>query len=285
MNDQTSTVLERLSDSIPVRPAPVDLLDSAQALRRRRRSGLVAAGAVACLALTIGVAALPNVVGDDPRTGHLTADRPLTPPPATQLVGAGKVAVAIPESWATGPMCGSDRGVAYYADPSGCAVDSNPKPTHLEILPGPMMFTDSTPTTIRTLDGYPVVANDATCETSDPSTCRQVFGIPDLEVYFVITVSGQGAELSQIDAIRDSMVILGDYQSAVPHLPLTPKQAEGPDAVERATAALGSAGFEVVVNETVCKDTGYCPLGVVDTTPAAGTVVRSGSPVTINVIR
>jgi hypothetical protein len=285
MPEQTPpSTLDRLWDDIPTGHAPIDhLLTSGRAARRRRHRTVVA-GAVAKVAVVLGA----GVIGTQALNSGAGRgdDLVAAPAPATRLVGTGQAAVAIPAGWADGAAsCNSPvKDTAFFPWPQDCIGPDR--------YVSSVAITTQDPQTGRLVDdvhldrhpdgqvaGHEVVASAPDCPVGQGESCQQVFGIPDLDAYFTVTIPEdvEGGAISQIDAIRHSLTVLPDDQTAVPFV--TPG-----GLVSQMREAMEAAGLAVVVHRMTCGPTDSCMSGVVGTTPAAGTVVATGSTVTINVM-
>ena len=274
MSPQPPTLLDELWESIPTGPAPVDdLVQRGQTKRRRRHLG-VAGGALALMvAAGVAISLFPR---SDRHEDHL-----LTPPAGTRYVGIGQVVVAVPEGWADGAAsCNSPvRNTAFFPWPQDC-VGPFRSVSSVAISAVPMndgFAGGMTPD--ESVGGHRVVArpNPAMCMVgTGPEACLQSFGVPDLHAYFSVRVPRDEPEaLDQVEAIRDSLTVLPDGQTAVPFL--------SAGSLDDWRAALQDAGLGVRVDHHSCPPTGNCVGGVVSTTPAPGNVVRTGSIVTIDV--
>jgi hypothetical protein len=274
MSPQPSTLLDELWESIPTGPAPDDdLVQRGRTRRRRRRLG-VAGGA---LALVVAAGVAISVI---PRSGG-HEDHLLTPPAGTRYVGIGQVAVAVPEDWSDGDAsCNAPmRDTVFFPYGQDC-VGMFHSVSSLAISAVRMNdgFAGGMTPDGR-VGGHRVVArpNSAMCMVgTGPEACLQSFGVPDLHAYFSVRVPRDEPEaLDRVKAIRDSLRVLPDGQTAVPFL--------SAGSLDDWRAALQDAGLAVRVDHHSCPPTGNCVGGVVSTTPAPGNVVPTGSIVTIDV--
>lgn len=281
MSEKTPRTLDRLWDDIPTGNAPIDqLLTSGRAARRRRRRAIVA-GATATVAVVVGAGVIgTQALNAGPRRGD---DLVAAPTPGTRLVGTGQVAVAIPAGWADGQAsCNSPvKDTAFFPWPQDC-VGLDRYVSSVAITSGEFTETGTRLSDLEPagqVEGHQVVANQATCPVGQGESCGQVFGIPDLDAYFTVTIPAEeaGGAINQIDAIRNSLTVLPDDQTTVPFV------APGA-SVSQMRAALEAAGLAAAVNQQTCPPTASCKIGVLGTTPAAGSVVPAGSTVTINVM-
>jgi hypothetical protein len=201
----------------------------------------------------------------------------------TRLVGIGRAAVAVPTGWASNDAsCNAPIHDTYFFPyPQDCVVPSRPAVSSVAITAGE--FTE-TGTFLRNLHadgeiaGHQVRADEQRCQTIPNGPCRQTFGIPDLDAYFTVTIpeDGSGSATAEIAAIRASLRVLPGDQIAVPYLP---EANEGDIAT-----SLHEAGLAVTVEHTTCPAAADCVVGVVGTSPAEGSVVPVGSPVTVRVM-
>jgi hypothetical protein len=273
MTPQTPAPLDELWDALPTGHAPVEhLIARGSAVRRRRRLAFLGAAVI----FVVGALVLTGLLV---RPGGGQEVSVVTPPPGTRNVGIGQVVVAVPEGWAEGAAsCNVPRqDTVYFPWPQDCV--------------GAFHSVSSVAlSTVRMNDGFTagllpdghvgihqVVSRQAMCTAgTGPEHCSQALGVPDLHAYFEITVPRAPGGSDQIAAIRDSLRLLPEDQTAVPFVnPMSP--------LATWRAALENAGFAVRENHATCPPTGNCNPGVVLTRPAAGNVAPTGSTVTIEV--
>jgi hypothetical protein len=209
------------------------------------------------------------------------ADGVLTPPPGTRYAGIGKVAVAVPQGWSDGEAsCNAAiRDTVFFPYGQDClGVFHSVSSVAISAVPMNDGFTGGMTSDGR-VGGHRVVArpNPAMCMVgTGPEACLQSFGVPDLDAYFSVRVPRDEPDaLDQVEAIRDSLTLLPDGQTAVPFLPA--------GSLDDWRAAMQQAGLAVRVDHHGCPATADCVAGVVSTTPAPGNVVPTGSIVTIDV--
>jgi hypothetical protein len=209
-------------------------------------------------------------------------DTAVSPPPGTRYVGIGQVVVAVPVGWADGAAsCNSPfRNTVFFPWGQDCfALFHSVSSLELSTVRMNDGFTGDMTADGR-VGGHRVLArpNPAMCMAgTGPEACLQSFGVPDLHAYFSVRVPrDEPGALDQVTAIRDSLIILPEGQTAVPFV--TPGSS-----LEEWESALRDAGFTVQVNHHTCPPTGNCAPGVVTTTPAAGNVAAIGTVVTIDV--
>lgn len=279
MPEQTPPVLDRLWDEVPVDHLPVgDLLVAGHARRRRRRA--LAGGVAAAAALVVAGGVAGAQLLDGGQSGG-TAAGP-APGATTRLVGIGRVAVGVPASWdENAASCNSPiRDTTYFPTPQDCigplrlvsSVAITSLPPSRSVAGFPDLTADGE------IGGHQVVASPATCSPGQGESCRQTFGVPDLDAYFSVTIPQDepGGALGEIRAIRESLTILPQDQVAVPFV-FQP-------SLKEARAVLQRAGLDVEVLRTPCPAGADCGFGVMGSTPAAGRVVPLGSTVTIDVM-
>jgi len=282
MPENTPRTLDRLWDDIPTGHAPIDhLLAAGGAARRRRRTFVAGAAAVVAVVLAAGVMGTQALNAGPGRGDDFVA----SPAPGTRLVGIGQVAVAIPTGWADdAASCNTPfEDTAFFPWGQDCALATQPPPvSSVAITTGEFAESGTRLFGLEPLGevaDHQVLAGEATCPVGQGESCRQVFGIPDLDAYFTVTIPEdvEGGAISQIDAIRDSLTVLPDDQTTVPFVSTLASVIEVREALE-------AAGLSVTVNQQTCPPNASCLSGVVGTAPAAGSVVATGSTVTINVM-
>ncbi len=276
MSQKTPASLDELWDAIPTGPAPVEeLLARGHAANRRRRVRL---GAAMAAAIVAGAFATTGVLSHPANHPGLAI-----PAAGTRLVGMGRVAVAVPTSWAlNAATCNAPfTDTTYFAFPQQCIGPARPV-SSVDITSRPSFETNTEPSgalkPAGSVAGHRVVADSVTCPVGLDESCWQAFGIPDLHAYFTVTIPTwvKGGAVTRINAIRNSLTVLPSKQAAVPFV--TPGSS-----VAEVRAALESAGFTVVIHPRTCPVAGTCrsPMG---TSPAAGLVVPAGSTVAIHVV-
>jgi hypothetical protein len=255
------------------------LLTSGRAAsRRRRRRGLAAAAAA-----TVAVVVAAGFVGSEVLTSGDRGDDLVAATPGTRLVGIGQAAVEVPAAWADGAAtCNSPfKDTAFFPWPQDC-VGRSSYVSSVAITSGGFTETGTRLSDLEPaghVEGHRVVADTAACAVGQTESCAQVFGIPDLDAYFTVIVREDvdGGAKNQVDAIRSSLTVLPDDQTTLPFVPPL-------GSVSQTRAALEAAGLAVVVEQQTCPPNASCVGGVVSTTPAAGSVVATGSTVTIHVM-
>jgi hypothetical protein len=288
MNDKTPTALDRLLDQVPVGQAPIgDLLTAGHAAKRRQRRALIG-GVVAATVLVLGggfIAAQALSSGDgsgNTNQSNLTADRSVTE--GTHLVGIGQVTVAVPDTWkANNAFCNNPLGDTYFFPyPQDCVaadpyMDDEDGSTSVAITTGEFTETGTRIDGLKPqgeIGGHEIVGSGVGCFESNPPICTEVFGVPDLNAYFTVRSDAPGGAQIMID-IRKSLTLLEPEVTTVPFVP--------GDTQSEVVAALEDAGLSVRVETWGCPDTASCFAGVTDVSPAVGSVVPTGSTVTVTV--
>lgn len=201
----------------------------------------------------------------------------------TRLVGIGRVAVAIPAAWVSNAAsCNAPiRDTYFFPYPQDCVGVARPGVSSVAITSGE--FTETGPP-LRNLKpageiaGHRVREGEGVCQTTPNGPCRQTFGIPDLDAYFTVTIpeDASGHAAAEIAAIRASLTVLPDDQIAIPFVP------DGNEG--ELSTVLQEAGLTVTVDRMGCPDAAAdCVSGVVNISPAEGSVVPVGSTVTVTV--
>jgi hypothetical protein len=272
MSQKPPMALDELWEAIPVGPAPTDVVVSRGRVVRRRRRLAVIGVAASVVAVAVAATLVVRTNGD----GHPVPT--VTPPAGTRYVGIGHVVVAVPEGWADGAAsCNSPyRDTVYFPWPQDCvgrfrSVSSVAIST-VRMNSGVV----GKPVADGRVGGHRVVAQPPLCMPgTGPEACIQTFGVPDLHVWFSVRVPRGVGAFEQVRAIRRSLTLLPDAQTAVPFVnPRSPLAAW--------QRALRDAGFVVRAHESTCRGNASC-ADRVTTTPAAGNVVPTGSTVTIEV--
>lgn len=278
MPEQTPSALDRLWDEIPVDHLPVgDLLVEGHVRRRRRRARIGGVAVAAALVVAGGVAGAQLLDGAE--SGGTVAGP--NPGGDTRLAGIGRAAVAVPASWAENDAsCNSPvRDTTYFPWPQDCIGPSRlvSSVAITSVRPDARMPADAAVKPDGEVGGHEVVATKATCSPGQGESCRQVFGVPDLDAWFSVTIpQDEGNALEQIRAIRESLMVLPDDKVAVPYV-FHP-------SLEQLRDTLLEAGLSVEVVRKPCPKYASCGFGPSSsTTPAAGRVVPLGSNVSIAV--
>ncbi|MCW2767701.1 MAG: hypothetical protein JWO11_3660 [Nocardioides sp.] len=283
--DILQRVDEALDRRVPDSPLPIDDLLRRGKVAHRRKSRRTVAGAVAVTVLTVvGGMGAQQVIDDEaePSKPGLAATEPMAPVGA-QLVGRGRVVVAVPQSWsleqkdecndppftvfsyfdaARFPTCNAPFGQGV----SSLRVTGLQTPLGRSLLP---RMRDAQP-----LGESPVVQTAPACSgmgsrglTSGP-VCMQYFAVPDENVLFSVTVFeplGRG----DLDSIRNSLQLLPEGYTTVPY------------AIGKPNGTVGNQllGLGLVAHVVGQGGPRSVRAAVVRTSPPAGSVVAEGDTV------
>jgi len=289
MTDNTRATLDRLMADVPIGPVPIATLltDGRAAKRRKRRARIGAAATVTTVAIAGAALAVQAVTGSS-EPGVTGEPSPTVPSNGTHLVGIGGAAVAVPAEWeANLASCNKPfRDTYFFPYPQDCVSRSTPTVSSVAITTGAFTETGTRPDELTddgNIEGHQVVASNAECSPGQGEYCRQVFGIPDLEAYFTVTVpaSQDGNGLAAITAIRESLTVLSDDQTIVPFTAY-PFGRDNSEAM--VVRALQEAGLSVEVVRETCPPDAFCVIGVAEVHPEIGSVVTVGSTVTGTVV-
>ncbi len=209
----------------------------------------------------------------------------------TRSVGIGSAYVAVPSDWGSNQAsCNTPiRDTYYFPHPQDCAAGVNPRVPSVAIATGAFPEAGIRLDRLRPageLDGHEVLETSATCELSDPGACTQTFAVPDLDAYFHVTAWSDDGGSEVVRTIRESLTLLDDGETIVPFTP-QPRERRllDPHGTEtEVVTAIKAAGLSVEIERTTCPDTANCMVGVTGIEPAVGTVVPTGSKVTVTVI-
>ena len=278
MPEQLPPAVLDLWHDTPTGAAPVDEIVRAGRRARARRRGLTATLCAAAVAVvvTVSVMTLPGT-HRDAAGGPPVAAKPSTTahalPPKTRLLGYSGLTVTVPDSWmvATGPLCATPKRsfIVFVTD----AVYSCPRISNEPTVPVSSLGVGSrsvmhlpgtgwTSTTSRSGVAYEHTA--ARCATG---LCEQAYRVPGTQVAFTLSVTA--ADRALLREIPASLAPLAAGQVAVPYFD------PGAD-FPHVAAIFRSAGLLAVPGRTAAQ-----PPTPMRSSPAAGTVVRSGSKVTV----
>jgi hypothetical protein len=285
MNDEeVRRLLGRLADRADVGPAPVgDLVRAGRSAERRKRRATIFGAAIASLAIiVVGFAVDQSVSRDRPGNVGVSATSPSAAsslPPVvdgTRLVGMGRVVVAVPDTWGTGEVrCGQPlRDTVYFpSDGNRSCLGVPGAPASSVGIASTSSDTGRRATkradTSGTINGIPVAYSERGCETSDPPVCSQVVTVPSQGVVLILTAP----ETSTIATIVDSLRLLPEGYTTVRVDP------NGP--LENTVDLIEAAGLDAQVVEKYRK--GWSAGVLLDSDPAAGTVLATGETVTLTV--
>jgi hypothetical protein len=288
MTEQNSTLLDAL-DNARIGHAPIaDILLAGKAAKRRQQRVRIVGVAAAVLLIAGGgaIATQAHTAMDQDRDGNsLVANEDNPRDPAvdenTRQVGIGTAYISVPEEWGSNDAsCNIPvRDTYYFPFPQACVAGATPRVSSVAIATGEFPEAGIRLDGLEpagNIDGHQIVQNTAVCELSDPGACTQIFGIPDLDAYFRVTVwSDEGGE-AVVQTIRDSLTLLTSDQTMVPFIPHG-KEAE-------VVAALEGARLTVEFERTTCPAMADCIGGVTGLEPSVGTVIPVGSTVTVTVL-
>lgn len=290
MTEHQKNLLDGL-DTMPVGSAPVDalLVGGKAAERRQRRTFIAGVAAATLLVIGGGAVATQAILGTGGQRGD---DSPVANGPndadgsnqslndATRPVGIGGAYVEVPAEWGSNDAsCNTPiRDTYYFPYGQDCQAGVTPRVSSVAIATGEFTEADIRTDRLRSageLDGHEVLESPATCELSDPGLCTQTFAIPDVYAYFHVAVWSDDGGDEVVHEIRESLTLLDTDQTIVP---FTPYGTE-----TQVVAALEDAGLPVQIVRTSCPPTADCLAGVTGIEPAVGTVVPTGSNVTVTV--
>ena len=291
MTEHQPTLLEDL-DQTSVGHVPIEqLVAGGRAVKRRKRRAAMA-GAIAATALVVGGGTIAgqaltgssNRPNNDPVAADASKDPARRDDRAlgdTRLVGIGEVAITVPTEWASNAAsCNTPvRDTYYYPYPQDCVHIEHGRVSSVAIADGPFAEAGIGLDGLRPagqLGGYDVVESEAICELRDPGSCTQTFAISDLDAYFHVTVDTEDGGEATLATIRDSLTVLAVEQTVIPFVPYGDP--------EKVVNALNTAGFTVITESDTCPPNASCLDGVTTVEPAVGTVVATGSTVTVTVL-
>lgn len=282
--DDTNALLRQLDAVDPGTPPVGHLLTAGKVAQRRQRRTVIA-GTAAATAVIVGGGAVATQVLTSPSDTNrrdITATQGLDTPPGTRLVGLGRVAVAVPDTWATNAAsCNTPiRDTYYFPFPQDCQAAAQPDVSSIAI--SNTENAEATPVVPDlqrdgTVDGHDVLSSGVICTPGQNEPCFESFGIPDLDTWFTVRIPRSENAITTIEAIRDSLTVLRDSHTTVPFVPYGTE--------EQVTTAMREAGLVTEVEYTTCPATADCVPGLTGTSPEVGTAVREGSTVTLTVLR
>lgn len=278
-------LLERAADRTAVGPAPLEAMRAGAARRRRRRAlSATVLGAAAVVAVTAGTALLttPGVELQQPRP-PAASDSPGSVPAGTRLVGLGNLAIVVPEEWGTNQTrCGTpqkDTVVINVGAVAACAIGRPDGVESVELVQGEPRFDFQADHAVQ-IDGEEAQRQRTTCTRDTMGGVRVCSGT----VYFPAHSTWFRAESStgpeDVDRLLDEIRVDSDRVGVPAFQPLA-VNTQGRSGEEYA-ARLTEAGFNVEVQTR--KISAGKPGYVLDASPAPGTMLPLGSPVTITVI-
>ena len=283
IESQLTEILERAGAQVNVGPPPIETLRTGAARRRRRRTWAWSAVSVAAVVAVIGATTVLSrgSHGVDPQP-PVASGSPGEIPGGTRLVGLGHAAIAVPKNWGTNQvMCGTPRtdtvlvdfGIATY-----CMGLPRAGVESVEVVRG-RPKTDFRVDESTKIDGVPAQRQRTTCSQgpiNKVTVCSGTVFIPSLDVSFRAT-SATSAE--EVDRILGRIVIVPDLVG-VPGsrtIDRNGHQLLGADYAE----LLKEAGLKA---EFLTRKSPSYPAGTIFSgSPAPGTMVAPGTPVTITV--
>lgn len=275
MPEQLPPDVQKLGRDTPTGAAPVDEIIRAGQRARARRRGLTVGLSAAAVALIAACAVLlvPAGTGDDVHEPRVAAgpSAPSDPLPAgMRLFGYAGVTVAVPRSWIvnTAPCGTPDRPFIGFASlaPRSCPRLGEPAVVSALGVGAPAVMGLAP-------DGWEPATSDAgvryeqNAVTCTDGRCEQTYRLPGRDVAFALYVTDSDKKL--LRTLPASLAPLPTGRVAVPYFD------PGAD-LAHVIDLLRSAGLHAVVDKTTAQ-----PLAPVGSSPAAGTVVPSGSKITV----
>jgi hypothetical protein len=283
IESQLTEILERAGEQVDVGPPPIEALRTGAARRRRRRTWAWSAVTVAAVVAVIGATTVLSrgFHGADPQppvasgsTGEI--------PGGTRLVGLGHAAIAVPKNWGTNQLkCGTpttDTVVVDFGITTLCLGLPRAGVESVEVVrgkPKPDYLADES----TEIDGVPAERQRTTCSPgpiNQVPVCSGTVFIPSLDVAFQ-AMSSTSAE--EVDRILARIVIVPDLVGVPGYRTIDRNghQLLGADYAE----LLKEAGLKAEFRTR--KSPSY-PAGMIFSgSPAPGTMVAPGTPVTITV--
>jgi hypothetical protein len=253
---------------------------------RRQRQGRAAVLAAAAAVAAIGVgAAWPGGWGSgpDPETpvaSERTAD-PDIPPDGYRYVGAGAVVAAVPEGWGTNQVnCGTPVEDTVVIDQGATCLMLVERPADVDSLTVQSSFDvgDTSGWAETEVAGVPALRSPVTAEGD---LAQQTVLVPSAGTLFVAqSSSAEGAEV--VDSLLDSLTVLQEHTTVPGFQDLALRRGGDPMAEEYA-ARLARLGLAAEVTDRNAK--GISSGTVLETIPAAGTVVAAGDTIQVVVAR
>jgi len=285
-------LLDRLADRHPVGPPPTSVMVTTASRARRRRTSvtvLAAAAAVAAVAVVGAQLQRPSSAPRLPAGTDAPAPSDVVVPHDFVLVGAGRVGILVPESWATNALrCGTpvrDTVVVDQGVVETCLFLSETVHDSVWIHERVELDDGGDPVTIGGLEARRYAAR---CETDvidnlNPSgtitSCSGAVKFPDQTVTFV----ARSATAEGVDAILDRIVALGPDQVAVPG---TSRILYDRDTQERSgqlyVERLQALGLRAEVVRQ--PQPGIEPDFILDVSPGPGAVLQEGDTVRVTVV-
>jgi PASTA domain len=273
-------LLEHTADQTPVGPPPLAALRAGAVRRRRRRTaGLAAVAVVAVGAVIVG----SNLLTPPTRTGPVTSPTPAPPPPAMRLVGFGHAVIAIPADWPTNKSsCGTpQQDTVQIDDPTAanlCMINRPVGVDSVQLTGAPPSLDYHADETI-VIDGVQAQRQRTSCLDGwqEARVCSGAVSIPALKVWFRTESSTGAAEVDRMLA----RVQITPERSGVPSYRSLARTVQGTLAADYAVV-LRQDGLKARYRTE--RSPSY-PRGLIlGVSPAPGTMLASGSTVTVTVV-
>jgi heat shock protein HslJ len=276
-HDEAVRYLDDLGADLRVgRPSTADLIAQGRAAQRRRTRRVTALSA-ASVALVLGGTAVVQqaIAGGDGGTSHSRVAAPPSAPDGMRLVGRGGAVAAVPESWTQdqNDCTTSGTGNVYFppVPPRSCHAPNLSSPESMQPTLGISELTLSADALdkFEPLEGSAgAVAEAGLCLESRPTSCSQRIAVPSEGVLFTLTWWRAGDSEATVAQVRESLQLLPEGYAAVPFVEPGTMRSVAEGMVE-------SAGLKPAVSAADVD------VPVIGTEPAAGSVVRAPSEVTL----
>lgn len=283
IESELSELLERAGERTDVGPPPIEAMRAGAARRRRRRAAKLSAVGVAAAAVAMG--------GTTLIIGGLNSKSPSSPvastrpgPAATRLVGIGHAAIAVPEEWGTNQSsCGTPQEDTVVIDLAldGFCQKARPKGVEsVEVASGrPTRFDFHADETFD-IDGVRAERQRTGC-TAGPinhvTICSGAVFIPSLDVSFRAEST---TNIGEVNRILAWIMVVPD-QIGVPE-----PEVSGPDPAtrpgEKYAEKLTALGLKPKIRTS--KFPSHIPGDILAVSPSPGTMLTSGTTVTVTVV-
>lgn len=281
IESRLTELLERTGEQTTVGPPPIDAMRTGAARRRRRRTvAWSAASAVAVVAAIAGTTLLATQGSGDPMPPIASAG-PVPAPAGMRLVGYGHAAIAVPTEWGTNVMkCGTPQKDTVVIDVGLVTSCLPPRPAGVDSVelgrgePHPDFHADRS----VKIDGVPAQRQRTSCTEGSTygqaPACSGTVVIPSLDVWFRAESTTNAAE---VDRLLARIVVVPDLVG-VPGYRTIDRSGHQPLAADYAEL-LKEAGLKA---EFLTRKSPSYPAGMIFSgSPAPGTMVAPGTPVTI----
>lgn len=267
LNETQARELLRLAGAhIPVQPESTqELVRRGRQAARVRRASLVGTVIAAVALLVAG----GLVLRTDAETSGLPVDTPTVArvpqaPPGMRLVGMGRIAVAVPESWSTNDVkCGTPMSDSVVFDSEGvrsCLVRPDQPVSSLHIV-----------SSFSSLAEPFLSAATPADEVDGVATRRTPVAIVVDSEDVVMWVESDQPQV--VDEILNSVIVLPEGYVTVPYVPFGP--------LANTLRRMADAGLEVRTVEE--HRPGISPEVLLDSDPPLGSVVAVGSAITVTI--